>query len=101
MPTCNLVLTAHQELFIGEPGHSGRRGDASEVLSKRVRPMSQRESVEAVELDSLRGRSMTYAPGLFGRAKSDFSRRSSRPACPFARPPCRTTDRELPRSRAR
>lgn len=76
MPTRNVVLTEHQESFIGELLRSGRYSNASEVLRESLRLMERRESLEAAKLDFLRGRLdeaerdalagrlVTYAPGL-------------------------------------
>jgi antitoxin ParD1/3/4 len=56
MPTRNVVLTEHQEAFIGELVRSGRYSNASEVLRESLRLMERRESLEAAKLDYLRGR---------------------------------------------
>ena len=76
MPTRNVVLTEHQQAFIGELVRSGRYSNASEVLRESLRLMERRESLEAAKLDYLRGRLeeverdaaagrlVTYSPGL-------------------------------------
>jgi antitoxin ParD1/3/4 len=75
MPTRNVLLTQHQEAFIGELVRSGRYSNASEVLCESLRVMERQESLEAAKLDWLRGRldeaerdvlaerPVTYAPG--------------------------------------
>ena len=75
MPTRNVVLTEHQEAFIGDLVRSGRYSNASEVLRESLRLMERRESLEAAKLECLRarldeaerdvaeGRLMTFAPG--------------------------------------
>ncbi|MGA7983207.1 MAG: type II toxin-antitoxin system ParD family antitoxin [Chromatiaceae bacterium] len=84
MPTRNVVLTAHQEAFIGELVRSGRYSNASEVLRESLRLMERRESLEAAKLDYLRGRLdeaerdalaerlVTYAPGLLDRMDEEI-----------------------------
>jgi putative addiction module CopG family antidote len=51
-----MVLTQHQEAFIGELVRSGRYSNASEVLRESLRLMERRESLEAAKLDYLHGR---------------------------------------------
>lgn len=51
MPTRNVVLTEHQEAFIGELVRCGRYKNASEVLREGLRVMERRESLEAAKLD--------------------------------------------------
>lgn len=79
MPTRNVVLTEHQEAFIGDLVRSGRYSNASEVLRESLRLMERREALEAAKLDYLRARLdeaerdslaerlVTYAPGLLDR----------------------------------
>jgi antitoxin ParD1/3/4 len=43
MPTRNVVLTEHQESFIGKLVGSGRYRNASEVLRESLRLMERRE----------------------------------------------------------
>ena len=76
MPTRNVVLTEHQEAFIGGLVRSGRYSNASEVLREGLRLLEGRESLEAAKLECLRarldeaerdvaeGRLVTFAPGL-------------------------------------
>ena len=76
MPTRNVVLTEHQEAFIGKLVGSGRYRNASEVLRESLRLMERRESLEAVKLEYLRtrldqaegdvaaGRLVALTPGL-------------------------------------
>ena len=76
MPTRNVVLTDHQEAFIGGLVRSGRYSNASEVLRESLRLLEGRESLEAAKLECLRarldeaerdvaeGRLVTFAPGL-------------------------------------
>lgn len=76
MPTRNVVLTEHQEAFIGKLVGSGRYRNASEVLRESLRLMERRESLETAKLDYLRarldqaegdiaaGRLVAYTPGL-------------------------------------
>jgi antitoxin ParD1/3/4 len=76
MPTRNVVLTEHQEAFIGDMVRSGRYSNASEVLREGLRLMERREALEAAKLASLRarldeaeqdaaaGRLVTYRPDL-------------------------------------
>ena len=76
MPTRNVVLTEHQEAFIGGLVRSGRYSNASEVLRESLRLQEGRESLEAAKLEGLRarldeaerdvaeGRLVTFAPGL-------------------------------------
>jgi antitoxin ParD1/3/4 len=83
MPTRNVVLTEHQEAFIGELVRSGRYSNASEVLRESLRVMERRESLEAAKLAYLRGRLeqaerdalaerlVTYEPGLLDRVEED------------------------------
>ena len=42
MPTRNVLLTDHQEAFIGDLVRSGRYRNASEVLRESLRPMERR-----------------------------------------------------------
>ena len=75
MPTRNVVLTEHQEAFIGEL-------------------MEHRESMEAAELDCLRGRLdeaerdalaerlVTYAPGLLDRLNEEIEGESAGTGAP-------------------
>ena len=77
MPTRNVVLTDHQESFLGELVKSGRYKNASEVLRESLRLMERREQEEAAKLESLRrrldlaewdaesGRLDDYTPTLF------------------------------------
>jgi antitoxin ParD1/3/4 len=84
MPTRNVVLTEHQEAFVGELVRSGRYSNASEVLRESLRLMERRESLEAAKLDYLRGRLdeaerdalagrlVTYEPGLLERLDQEI-----------------------------
>ena len=56
MPTRNVVLTEHQEAFIGQLVGSGRYRNASEVLRESLRLMERRETLETAKLDYLRAR---------------------------------------------
>jgi|GEM_PF-1260581 len=88
-PTRNVVLTEHQEAFIGELVRSGRYSNASEVLRESLRLMERRESLEAAKLDYLRGRLceaerdalaerlVTYGPGLLDRLEEGFEGESA------------------------
>jgi antitoxin ParD1/3/4 len=83
MPTRNVVLTEHQEAFIGELVRCGRYKNASEVLREGLRVMERRESLEAAKLDYLRGRLdeaerdalakrlVTYESGLLDRLEEE------------------------------
>lgn len=94
MPTRNVVLTEHQEAFIGELVRSGRYSNASEVLRDSLRIMEHRESMEAAELDCLRGRLdeaerdalaerlVTYAPGLLDRLNEEIEGESAGTGAP-------------------
>ena len=76
MPTRNVVVTDHQEAFIGSLVRSGRYSNVSEVLRESMRLLERRESLEAAKLECLRarldeaerdvaeGRLVTFAPGL-------------------------------------
>jgi len=76
MPTRNVVLTEHQEAFIGQLVGSGQYRNASEVLRESLRLMERRESLETAKLDDLRarldeaegdvaaGRLVAFTPGL-------------------------------------
>lgn len=89
MPTRNVVLTQHQEAFIGELVRSGRYSNASEVLRESLRLMERRESLEAAKLDFLRGRLgdaeqdalaellVTYTPGLLDRLEEEIEGESA------------------------
>jgi antitoxin ParD1/3/4 len=89
MPTRNVVLTEHQEAFIGELVRSGRYSNASEVLCESLRLMERRESLEAAKLDYLRGRLdeaerdatagrlVTYGPGLLDRLDREIEGEST------------------------
>ena len=89
MPTRNVVLTQHQEAFIGELVRSGRYSNASEVLRESLRLMERRESLEAAKLDYLRGRLddaeqdalaerlVTYTPGLIDRLEEEIEGEST------------------------
>ena len=84
IPTRNVVLTQHQEAFIGKLVRFGRYSNASEVLRESLRLMERRESLEAATLDYLRGRRdeaerdavaerlVTYAPGLLDRLEDEI-----------------------------
>ncbi|MCG6939853.1 MAG: type II toxin-antitoxin system ParD family antitoxin [Thiohalocapsa sp.] len=84
MPTRNVVLTDHQEAFIGDLVRSGRYSNASEVLREGLRLMERRELLEAAKLDYLRGRLdeaerealaerlVTYTPGLLDRLDDEI-----------------------------
>ena len=48
MPTRNVVMTGHQEAFIGELVRCGRYKNASEVLREGLRVMERRESLVSV-----------------------------------------------------
>jgi len=54
MPTRNVVLTDHQELFIGGLVSSGRYQNASEVLREGLRLLEQREAEYSARLAALR-----------------------------------------------
>ena len=94
MPTRNVVLTEHQEAFIGELVRSGRYSNASEVLRESLRLMERRESLEAAKLDYLRGRLdqaerdalagrlVTYAPGLLDRLDQEIEGESTGTGAP-------------------
>ncbi len=56
MPTREIVLTDHQEAFIGELLRSGRYKNASEVLRASLRLMQRHEQEDAVKLAILRRR---------------------------------------------
>ena len=56
MPTRNLVITDHQEAFIGGLVHCGRYKNASEVMRESLRLMESRELEESAKLDYLRRR---------------------------------------------
>lgn len=83
MPTRNVVLTEHQEAFIGELVGSGRYQNASEVLRESLRLMERRESLETAKLDYLRarlnqaegdiaaGRLTAFTPGLLEALEAD------------------------------
>ena len=76
MPTRNVVITDHQETFIGQLVRSGRYKNASEVLRESVRLLERRELEETAklallqrrldhaELDVTAGRLSDYGPGL-------------------------------------
>jgi antitoxin ParD1/3/4 len=76
MPTRNVLLTDHQEAFIGDLVRSGRYRNASEVLRESLRLMERQESLELAKLEYLRarldeaerdaaaGRTVAFAPGL-------------------------------------
>lgn len=94
MPTRNVVLTEHQEAFIGELVRSGRYRSASEVLRESLRLMERRESLEVAKLDYLRGRLdeaerdalagrlVTYAPGLLDRLDQEIEGESTGTGAP-------------------
>ena len=54
MPTRNVVLTDHQEAFIGDAVATGRFKNASEVLREGLRLVEQREAEDALRLKTLR-----------------------------------------------
>ncbi|MGI9335555.1 MAG: type II toxin-antitoxin system ParD family antitoxin [Gammaproteobacteria bacterium] len=56
MPTRNVVLTEHQEGFIGALVATGRYNNASEVLREALRLMERREQLEAAKIEALRAR---------------------------------------------
>ncbi len=56
MPTRNVVLTDHQEAFVGELVRSGRYNNASEVLRESLRLMEKHEQEDAAKLEYLRRR---------------------------------------------
>jgi antitoxin ParD1/3/4 len=55
MPTRNVVLTNHHEDVIDRLVKSGRYQNASEVLREGLRLIEQREDLEAIKLQALRG----------------------------------------------
>lgn len=54
MPTRNVVLTDHQEKFIGQLVGSGRYQNASEVLREGLRLIEVRDAHNAAKLEALR-----------------------------------------------
>ncbi len=56
MPTHNILLTDHQEAFIGELLLSGRYQNAGEVLRASLRLLERLEQEDAVKLEILRRR---------------------------------------------
>ena len=56
MPTRNVVLTDHQEAFVGELVRSGRYQNASEVLRESLRLMEKQELEDVAKLEYLRRR---------------------------------------------
>ena len=76
MPTRNVVLTNHQEVFVAELVRSGRYQNASEVLREGLRLMERREQEDVAKLAHLRhkldlaeqdarlGRLDVYTPAL-------------------------------------
>ena len=53
MPTRNVVLTDHQEEFIGECVESGRYKNASEVMREGLRLVQERSEERALRLEAL------------------------------------------------
>lgn len=73
MPTRNVVLTDHQEGFIGELVATGRYNNASEVLREALRLMERREQLEAAKLEALRERLDEAERDVARGAMDDFS----------------------------
>ena len=83
MPTRNVVITDHQEAFIGGLVRSGRYRNASEVLRESIRLMERRELEESTKIALLRqrldvaerdaavGQLSTYGPGLLDEIDRD------------------------------